>query len=90
MSRIQEIILGAFGGLTAIWVVWSIVWLVSQRGSGKPSLSLRDLKAQAELYSPWYLSPLSNRAVRIWKYVSWIVGGTWLIVGYLARQSVSH
>ena len=88
MSPFQKIIIAVLGSITAAWVLWAFAWLASQLRSSSPPRSFGELKSRSEKYSVWYLSPLSTRAVRIWKYLSWIAAAAWLIAGYMARMNM--
>jgi hypothetical protein len=87
MSQEQKYILIAFGVLTFCWVVSGLLWVALQMGMPSRPSSMAELKKKAANSPHWYLIPFSDRTTRIWKYLSWLTGGAWLLAGLLERTN---
>jgi len=64
----------------SLMALTGIVWFVVNVRHNEGRRSLRELRLLADSSALWFINPFSRRALRIWRWVGWIVIISWFIV----------
>ena len=90
MTRSIEVIAWVFGSYVALLALFGAVWLMLNalhKGKGR---SLHELRQLADASKLWFLNPLSERTIYLWKWAGLIVLIVWFFIASVMQSGKPH
>jgi hypothetical protein len=90
MTRSIEVIAWVFGSFLALLALFGAVWLMLNalhKGKGR---SLHELRQLADASKLWFLNPLSERTIYLWKWAGLIVLILWFFIASVMQFGKPH